>query len=97
MMAEPNEQVTIDLSAVTTSDELHALLTRSLDFPDFYGNNWSAFWDAITGLVPMPRRMQVVGWSEFAARMPDESRQLRSCLEDALTHFPEWSAQIEYN
>ncbi|MFE9574497.1 barstar family protein [Streptomyces sp. NPDC006692] len=29
-------------------------LEREFDFPYFYGRNWDAFWDAVTGLVEIP-------------------------------------------
>ena len=95
-MDERREVVEIDLSAATTSRELHRLLARSLDFPDFYGHNWAAFWDAITGLVGMPRRLRLVGWAGMAARLPDEARHLRECLSDAAAQYPQWSAEVEY-
>jgi RNAse (barnase) inhibitor barstar len=95
-MNERREVVEIDLSAVTTPGELHTVLARALGFPDFYGRNWAAFWDAITGLVGMPGRLRLVGWAGFATRLPDEGRHLRGCLADALAQYPEWSAQVEY-
>ncbi|QDU18282.1 barstar family protein [Urbifossiella limnaea] len=94
-MDERREAIEIDLSAVTTPGELHTVLASALGFPDFYGRNWAAFWDAITGLVEMPRRLRLVGWAGFAAQLPDEARHLRGCLADALTQFPEWSAAVE--
>jgi ribonuclease inhibitor len=90
------ELVEIDVSAVTTSEELQLLLLRSLDFPRGYGRNWNAFWDAITGLVEMPRRLQLVGWAGLAARLPDEARAMRKCLDRMATQYPEFAAQVEY-
>jgi len=51
---ERKETVEINLNSVQNSEELHDLLKKKLDFPDFYGMNWNAFWDAITGLVELP-------------------------------------------
>jgi hypothetical protein len=45
------KQVTLDVSTIQDSMELHSLLKKELELPDFYGMNWDAFWDAITGLV----------------------------------------------
>jgi RNAse (barnase) inhibitor barstar len=49
--SERPEVIEIDLSAVTTADELQRLLLDWLGFPGWYGCNWNAFWDAITSLV----------------------------------------------
>jgi ribonuclease inhibitor len=95
-MDERREVVEIDLSAISTSRELQLLLARSLDFPGFYGCNWDAFWDAITGLVAMPRRLRLVGWSALVARLPEDARMMRGCLDDATAQYPEWSAEVEY-
>lgn len=88
--------VEIDLAGVKTPEELQSLLARSLDFPDWYGCNWNAFWDAITGLVDMPRQLRLVGWAEFVARLPEDARLLRECLEDAEADLPTLAAQVEY-
>jgi RNAse (barnase) inhibitor barstar len=95
-MIERLEFVVLDLSGISSSPELHAALAHSLGFPDFYGQNWAAFWDAITGLVAMPHRLRLIGWSLFAARLPEEARQLQSCLDDMGRQFPEWASVVEY-
>ncbi|MFJ5518048.1 barstar family protein [Streptomyces griseoluteus] len=46
--------ITIDVSEVSDESALHLLLKQKLGFPDFYGMNWNAFWDAITGLRAVP-------------------------------------------
>ena len=95
-MDQRREYVVIDLSTVSSREDLHAALANALDFPDFYGRNWAAFWDAITGLVEMPRRLVLKGWPRFAADLPGEAGSLRSCLDDMSRQFPEWAAEVEY-
>lgn len=94
-MEERQELVEIDLKDITTTGELHTLLALALGFPDFYGRNWVAFWDAITGLVLMPRRLRLIGWAGFATRLPEEARHLRECLADALAQLPQISSVVE--
>jgi RNAse (barnase) inhibitor barstar len=79
MIARESE-VTIDLRDVGSSLELQQRLMTSLDFPGWYGKNWNAFWDAITGLVDMPHRLRLVGWAAFQARLPLDAKQLQECL-----------------
>ena len=59
--------VEIDLTSVATAKELHVELARALGFPRWYGRNWDAFWDAITGLVEMPRTLRFRAWSSLEA------------------------------
>ena len=35
----------VDFSEVKYYAEIHEVLKRDLDFPDYYGCNWDAFWD----------------------------------------------------
>ena len=95
-MHERLEVIEIDLSAVTTADELQLLLMASLDFPGWYGCNWNAFWDAITGLVAMPWRLRLIGWAGFAERLPEDARLMRECLDDMAAQYPQHAAQVEY-
>src|SRR5689334_16269375 len=90
------ELVEIELAAVSTPEELQSVLARSLGFPEFYGHNWNAFWDAITGLVEMPRRLRLIGWAGLMSRLPDDARQLGQCLDDAAAHYPGSSASVEF-
>ncbi len=91
------DQVEVDLTAVMTSQDLHVALADALGFPEFYGRNWHAFWDAITGLVQMPRRLRLAGWTLLASRLPSDARQMRSCLHDMSRQYPEWASEVEYD
>ncbi|MET8224761.1 barstar family protein [Streptomyces sp. NPDC004082] len=74
--------ITIDVSAVTDERALHLLLKRELGFPDFYGMNWDAFWDAITALVSIPEHVRFLGWDHLEAGVPDGAAMLRRALDD---------------
>lgn len=65
-----NEEIVIDLSHVKSIKELHKVLKQDLCFPEFYGMNWDAFWDAITGLMTMPRRLIIKGWINIEQNFP---------------------------
>ncbi|MFD3658715.1 CPCC family cysteine-rich protein [Streptomyces sp. NPDC058620] len=72
--------VVIDVGAVGSDRDLHDALRRELGFPPFYGMNWAAFWDAITGLVEMPRLLRFVHWAELERRAPQSATALREQL-----------------
>ncbi|MFC4323264.1 barstar family protein [Litchfieldia salsa] len=74
--------LTIDVSSIKTSKELHLLLKESLELPDFYGENWNAFWDAITGLIDLPMNIQFIGWSNLEEKLPSDANTLIECLTD---------------
>lgn len=70
----------IDVGSVRSERDLHEVLKRELGFPWFYGMNWAAFWDAITGLVQMPRSLRFIHWAELEAREPLAATALRDRL-----------------
>ncbi|MFF7262984.1 barstar family protein [Streptomyces sp. NPDC008159] len=85
--------ITIDVSEVTDERALHLLLKRELSFPDFYGMNWAAFWDAITGLVRIPDHVRFLGWDQLGAGVPGGAAMLRRALDDYhATYRPEFVA-----
>ncbi|WP_329115483.1 barstar family protein [Streptomyces sp. NBC_01465] len=74
--------LTIDVSSVVSEDELHGLLQREFDFPSFYGGNWDAFWDAVTGLVEIPGHVRFLGWDSLLEHVPSGGRMLRRQLDN---------------
>jgi len=91
------ESVLIDVSNVRTNEELHQLLKVSLGFPDFYGMNWAAFWDAITGLVMLPKKIRFVGWITLEDHIPKSAELLKKCLDDMNDMYPSTSVEIKYD
>lgn len=78
---DPNREVVIDVGSVRSERDLHGVLKRDLGFPSFYGMNWDAFWDAVTGLVEMPKRLRFVRWAELELRVPLAATMLRDQLK----------------
>ena len=88
--------VTIDLSDINSPRQLHAALASALGFPSFYGMNWDAFWDAITGLVETPQQLELRGWQDFATRLPAEAAMLQRILARMAQDMPAQAAQVRY-
>lgn len=88
--------VEIDLSDVRNSETLHSLLMESLGFPTWYGRNWDAFWDAITGLVEMPLKLNFIGWDGFSDRLPDDASTMRERFVQMQMEFPQFAAEVFY-
>lgn len=44
------KEILINCANITTREELHDLLARELNFPDWYGKNLDALHDCLTGL-----------------------------------------------
>ncbi|WP_257572793.1 barstar family protein [Janthinobacterium sp. UMAB-56] len=88
--------MTIDLSEINSPRQLHAALAAALDFPSFYGMNWDALWDVITGLVEMPQQLELRGWPAFAARLPHDAALLQRILARMAQDAPDEAAHVRY-
>lgn len=47
-------QFVLDFSNCTTLGEIYAVIQQELELPEWFGNNLSAFWDALTGMISVP-------------------------------------------
>lgn len=91
------KEVTIDMKGVSNKDELQFLLKRKLDFPDFYGENWDAFWDTITGLVELPEKIIFENWLDLENLLPFEAKSLKDLLQDFDKEYPTMKSEVLYN
>jgi len=89
--------VKVDISEIASVDHLHEVLSEALEFPGWYGRNWDAFWDSITGLVDMPEQLRLIGWGIFSERFPQDARIMKKCLDDMSNELPILAAYVEYS
>ncbi len=88
------DELEIDVGEIQTPEELQRLLCERLDFPGFYGMNWDAFWDAITGLVEMPKVLRFRNHKLLESRLPDDYRTLMKCLNGLHKDFPNIECKV---
>jgi RNAse (barnase) inhibitor barstar len=91
-----NNEIVIDCATVKTIEGFHTLLADKLSFPSFYGKNWDAFWDAITGLVEMPGQLTFINYSHFKQKFPQDSKILKEFLADMVTKYPTINCKVTY-
>ena len=66
----------IDFRQISDPDNLQDVLIRVLDLPEFYGRNWDAFWDSITGIVKMPSNLILYNIKDYEDRYPEDAKKL---------------------
>lgn len=76
------ELKSIDMYQIVSNKHLHQLFWEKLKFPDFYGENWDALWDSITGLVEMPKKLVLFNWEKFESELPEDAKILRTIVSD---------------
>jgi RNAse (barnase) inhibitor barstar len=88
------DEICIDFSGVTTESEVHELFFRLLPFPVFYGHNWDAFWDVLTGFDCFPRHLTLSGTDHLRVHVPRAYEQLQSCFADCQRTYPRTAPQV---
>lgn len=96
MLENEKMSITIQLDGIKSENDLQIILMNKLEFPDFYGKNWDAFWDTITGLAEMPDELIFIGWDNFSAILPKDAEMLRKLLDKYNSDFPMWKCEITY-
>lgn len=91
----PDGKIIIDFSTCKYVDEIHEKLKESFGFPDYYGRNWSAFWDCLRDFAldeDSEREIVVCGIGRLPAELKDYTGKMveimhRAEEENPLIHF----------
>ena len=62
------DKYTVDFSKVKYYIEIHEVLKRDLDFPDYYGGNPDALWDCLTDMLGDPSYIELSGFENVQMR-----------------------------
>lgn len=90
------DKLILDVSAIQNSTDFHYLLQKKLELPDFYGMNWDAFWDAITGLIELPENLIFEGWHNIEKKLPKDSQILINLLNEFNEQYPHCKCKVIY-
>ena len=80
--------VIINLAGVNNKVAIHQAFKQHLGFPDWYGANWDALWDAIIAVVEMPDEVVLLNWQEFAEACPKDMQILHQVIADYHEELP---------
>ena len=81
-MYEFKEQYIIDFSNVKYYLDMHKAIQKALDFPDYYGQNWDAFWDCLTDMAGQTVRIEIVGLEVIKQKFSGEEKILLETLKE---------------
>ena len=80
------EKYIIDFTGVNYCLEMHFVIRDALKFPDYYGCNWSAFWDSPTDMYGDPIHIEILGLDVIEQKFDDASEKMISILKK-FKHF----------
>lgn len=85
-MYEYRNPYILDFRNIQYYGEMHQIIKEAFDFPDYYGENWDAFWDCIKALVGRPTHIKIIGLTTLEKKFPGEGKMLLDTLEE-LRHW----------
>ena len=77
---------TIDFTNVNHYLEMHFTIRQALDFPDYYGCNWDAFWDCLTDMYGDPIHIEIIGLEVIERKFDNAASKMIEILK-RFKHF----------
>ncbi len=86
---------TIDFTDVEYYLEMHKVIQKSLSFPDYYGCNWSAFWDCLIEMYGEPISIEIIGLDVIGRKFEDAASKMIEILKRFKYYEPSFTNDIE--
>ena len=79
---------TIDFREVKYYLEMHLVIRDALDFPDYYGCSWDAFWDCLTDMITLDGKLhiEIIGLDIIKEKFDDSADMILKILK-RFKHF----------
>ena len=81
-MYQYKEKYTIDFRKVKSYLEMRFVIREALDFPDYYGCNWDAFWDCLTNMVGRPIHIEIIGLDVIERKFDGTAERMIEILRE---------------
>lgn len=86
--------VTLDLTGCQYLGEIHQRIKEAFDFPDFYGENWDAFWDLLRTECDADK-VVIIGEETVSKELMTSVEMINQILQEAKEHFEKYGEQLE--
>lgn len=73
--------VTLDLTNCKYLGELHDRIRKAFDFPEWYGENWDAFWDLLRSDCDADK-VEIIGEDTLSKEFDEEIQKMHKVLQD---------------
>jgi ribonuclease inhibitor len=88
-------KVVIDGNQIVSQEELHKILKRELELPDYYGNNLDALYDCLTSWVDLPLTIEWNNFSESKNCLGDYANKVLETFKEAEEELDEFKFLIK--
>ena len=82
----------IDFKNVKGHFDMFEIISTAMEFPDYFGNNWDAFWDCMTDIIFINLEIEILNLDALDSDLQEDKEKL-ICLLKELKHLDndEWS------
>ena len=81
-MYQFKELYILDFSKVDYINEVHQIIKDELDFPDYYGMNWDAFWDCLRDMIGDPIHIKLIGTERVQNKFSRHAKIMLDILKE---------------
>jgi ribonuclease inhibitor len=82
------DMIVIDFTNSKSIQDIHKKLQTALDFPEYYGGNWSALWDMLSGYIDYSVLIKLKGLNSLPLELRDSSKMLLKIFNRAKEQLP---------
>ncbi len=91
---EEKKTVTLDLTGCKSLGEIHQRIKKTFDFPDFYGQNWDAFWDLLRTECDA-NKIEVLGENTVSKELEPSIEMINEILQEFKEHCARYNDWVE--
>ena len=73
--------ITLDLTGCKYLGELHERISAAFDFPEWYGENWDAFWDLLWSECDVDE-VVIIGEKTLSEEFNSQLKDMHEMLDD---------------
>lgn len=85
-MVNTENKYTVDFKDVEGIYDMFEILSTALKFPNYFGNNWDAFWDCITDINGLPLYIDIHSFNILKEKLSQEAECFLEILKQ-LKHY----------
>ena len=86
--------VTLDLTGCKYLGEIHQRIRKAFDFPDFYGEDWDAFWDLLWSECDADK-VVIIGGETVSKKLMPSVEMIKQILQELKEHRKKYGDLIE--
>ena len=86
--------ITLDLTGCKYLGEIHQRIKQAFDFPDFYGENWDAFWDLLWSECDADK-IVIMGEKTVSEELKPSIEMINKILQELKEDRKKYGDQIE--